>query len=143
MSAIVYLGLGSNMGDRDGNLRRAIKLVDGIPCTSVLAVSSFVSSDASGFDGAPFRNCCIKVRSAVEPLRMLEFLKAIERELGRMNEGIEVDGNGNRVYHDRPIDIDILLYGRRHISSQSLTVPHPRMYDRDFVMIPLKEVRQG
>lgn len=140
MSAKVFLGIGSNMGERDENIRRAIALINALPATSVVAVSSFFSSPAQGFDGAPFRNCCIKITTAIEPLRLLAFLKEIERLLGRTREGIELDRDGSRIYHDRPVDIDILLYGRRHIDLPQLKIPHPRMQERDFVMVPLREI---
>lgn len=213
----VFLGLGSNLGDRETMLRRAVEEIDALPCTVVEAVSSIVETepvgswdtccvrqgdDSDGPDSGDmsaritalpdnaagseatqtfsfdedlqssyfdehnpktrfgksaawkdeankrtntvkrgrFLNCCVRISTAIPPHRLLEALKGIERKLGRTNEGIRKNEQGQRIYSDRPIDIDILLYGKRRIDRPDLQVPHPRMYERDFVMRPLREI---
>lgn len=165
----VFLGLGSNLGDREVMLHRAIEAIDALPCTAVEAVSSIVETEPVGYwealpDSAAgsettqtfgfdevnkrtnavtcgkFLNCCVRISTAIPPHRLLEALKEIEKKLGRTNEGIRKNGKGQRIYSDRPIDIDILLYGKRRIDRPDLQVPHPRMYERDFVMRPLREI---
>lgn len=102
-------------------------------------VSSVIQTPACGFDGADFLNCAARFETDVEPLELLHICKRIERELGREG-GPEYAADGSRVYHDRPIDIDILMYGDLRMDTPELTIPHPRMLERDFVMIPLKEL---
>lgn len=189
----VYLGLGSNLGDREANLRQAVEAIDALPCTAVEAVSRIIETEpegcfagrcatpgddsagrcatpATGSDGlgagvmrgkgagrssagtgkstactdealqGRFLNCCVKIRTAMTPHRLLEAVKEIERRLGRENEGIRKNEKGERIYSDRPIDIDILLYGKRHINEPDLQIPHPRMHEREFVMRPLREI---
>lgn len=141
----VFLALGSNMGDRGENIRKAIEAVDALPCTSVDAVSGIMETDAAGNwdtteERRSFLNCCVRLETTVPPQRLLTMIEEIERKLGREGKGIRLNGKGERIYSDRPIDIDILLYGKRRINTAALQVPHPRMQERDFVMIPLKEI---
>ena len=99
------------------------------------------TDDLRGFAaGRKFLNCCVRIRTAIPPHRLLEAVKEIERKLGRTNGEIRKNEKGERVYSDRPIDIDILTYGRRHINRPDLQIPHPRMLERDFVMRPLREI---
>lgn len=146
----VFLGLGSNMGERRDNLQRAIEAIDNLPCTFVEAVSGIIETEAegkwnqvSGEGPEKFLNCCVRIETTVSPERLLGMLKKIETDLGRLNGGIKRDDSGERIYSDRPIDIDILLYGRRRINTPALQIPHPRMQERDFVMIPLREIALG
>jgi len=130
----LYLSLGSNIGDRRSLLHRAITLI-GERIGTVQRVSSFIETEPWGFESEhPFLNAACMVLTSLSPEQCLEATQQIERELGRTQKS--KDG----IYHDRPIDIDLLLYDDLEISTPTLTLPHPRMYERDFVMIPLREI---
>ena len=132
--ASLYLSLGSNLGDREQTLHRAIALI-GERIGTVQRVSSFIETEPWGFQSEhPFLNAACMVLTKLSPMQCLEATQQIERELGRRTKSR--DG----IYHDRPIDIDLLLYGNLHLSTPTLTLPHPRMLERDFVMIPLREI---
>lgn len=131
----IYLGLGSNLGDKCLHLRTAIneieKRIGHVECQS-----AFVETEPWGFESDnTFVNAVVRVDTALSPLDLLKETQTIEREMGRTHK--TVDGK----YSDRIIDIDILLYGDAVINLPELVVPHPRMYERDFVMKPLEEVR--
>ncbi|MBQ8805236.1 MAG: 2-amino-4-hydroxy-6-hydroxymethyldihydropteridine diphosphokinase [Bacteroidaceae bacterium] len=131
----IYLGLGSNLGDKCLHLRTAIneieKRIGHVECQS-----AFVETEPWGFESDnTFVNAVVRVDTALSPLDLLKETQTIEREMGRTHK--TVDGK----YSDRIIDIDILLYGDAEINLPELVVPHPRMYERDFVMKPLEEVR--
>ena len=130
----LYLSLGSNIGDREETLHRAIALIDERVGT-VQRVSSFIETEPWGFKSKNrFLNAACKVLTTLSPEQCLERTQQIERELGRKKK------SKNGVYHDRPIDIDLLMYGDLKLSTPRLTLPHPHMEDRDFVMIPLHEI---
>ena len=130
----LYLSLGSNIGDRRSLLHRAITLI-GERIGTVQRVSSFIETEPWGFESEhPFLNAACMVLTSLSPEQCLEATQQLERELGRTQKS--KDG----IYHDRPIDIDLLLYDDLEISTPTLTLPHPRMYERDFVMIPLREI---
>ena len=131
----IYLGLGSNLGDKCLHLRTAIneieKRIGHVECQS-----AFVETEPWGFESDnTFVNAVVRVDTALSPLDLLKETQTIEREMGRSHK--TVDGK----YSDRIIDIDILLYGDAEINLPELVVPHPRMHERDFVMKPLEEVR--
>ncbi|MCQ2335079.1 MAG: 2-amino-4-hydroxy-6-hydroxymethyldihydropteridine diphosphokinase [Paludibacteraceae bacterium] len=162
-----YLSLGSNLGEREQRLIRAAELIAArIGC--VEAVSSFYYSEPWGFESANmFCNTCLRLRTSLSPCRLLEATQRIERELGRMTKSL------NGEYHDRPIDIDLIMGFQLNQASSSLsttntdksttqhssvkssvavpcreirretkhlTLPHPLMHQRDFVMVPLREI---
>ncbi len=130
----LYLSLGSNLGDREDMLRRAIMLI-GERIGAVQRVSSFIETEPWGFESEhPFLNAAVMVLTTLSPIECLDATQQIERELGRKKKS-----KGGK-YHDRPIDIDLLLYGDLKLSTSRLTIPHPHMYERDFVMIPLREI---
>ena len=130
----LYLSLGSNLGDREDMLRRAIALIEE-RVGAVQRVSSFIETEPWGFESEhPFLNAAVMVRTTLSPIECLDATQQIERELGRKKKS-----KGGK-YHDRPIDIDLLLYGDLKLSTPRLTIPHPHMYERDFVMIPLREI---
>lgn len=130
----VYLSLGSNLGDRHATMRRAIVLL-GERVGTVDRQSSFIETEPWGFQSVNrFLNMCVRVLTNLSPERVLAVTKQIERELGRTQKS--VDGQ----YHDRPIDIDILMYDDQNIDLPDLKLPHPHMKERDFVMIPLREI---
>ena len=130
----LYLSLGSNLGDREDMLRRAIALIEE-RVGAVQRVSSFIETEPWGFESTnPFLNAAVMVLTTLSPIECLDATQQIERELGRKKK------SKNGIYHDRPIDIDLLLYGDLTLSTPRLTIPHPRMLERDFVMIPLREI---
>ena len=116
--------------------------------TPYTAVSSLLETEPWGFESEDkFLNAAVRyqlrLRKGYNPeaegLMILEICKDIERKLGRTGKP-QYDERGERIYTDRPIDIDILLFGDNKIDCEELTVPHKHMYERDFVMIPLKEI---
>ncbi len=130
----LYLSLGSNLGDRAENLRRAIVLI-GERVGKVQRVSSFIETEPWGFQSEhPFLNAACLVLTTLSPLECLDATQQIERELGRRTK------SSGGIYHDRPIDIDLLMYDDLQLSTPRLTLPHPHMHERDFVMIPLREI---
>lgn len=138
----VYLGLGSNEGDREANIRLALSMLDDVDGVSVVKVSDLIETEPWGFNAdVKFLNCAAEVfvNEQVTPLSFLKECKRIEKSMGR-DEVVEFDTDGKRVYHSRPIDIDILLYGKQYIDNEVLTIPHPLMSERDFVMIPLRQI---
>lgn len=141
----VYLGLGSNLGDRRKNIERALTLLDeGFGC-HYTALSRMIETKAWRFKGDKFLNACVLYRiyrkgsPEEQGHEILALCKEIERTLGR-DEKLEYDADGNRIYHNRTIDIDILFYGTEHIDTEDLMVPHPLIAERDFVKIPLAEI---
>jgi 2-amino-4-hydroxy-6-hydroxymethyldihydropteridine diphosphokinase len=141
----VYLGLGSNLGDRRKNIERALTLLDEGFGRHYTALSRMIETKAWGFKGDKFLNACVLYRiyrkgsPEERGHEILALCKEIERTLGR-DEKPEYDADGNRIYHNRTIDIDILFYGTEHIDTEDLTVPHPLIAERDFVKIPLAEI---
>ncbi len=130
----VYLGLGSNLGDRRGNISAAVRLL-GERVGRVVRVSSMFETEPWGFTSANmFVNAAVCVETSLSPRGVLEATQAIEREMGRTEKS--VDGR----YHDRTIDIDILLYDDLHVDEPDLKIPHPLMREREFVMRPLGEI---
>lgn len=130
----VYLSLGTNLGDKEQNLKSAIQEIT-MRIGSVTAQSAFIETEPWGFESDnTFLNAAIKVETDRTPMQVLRITQKIERDLGRTSKSV------NGIYHDRLIDIDILLYDDLSISTPSLTIPHPRMHERDFVLIPLKQI---
>lgn len=130
----VYLSLGTNLGDKAENISKAIALL-GERVGVVTRKSSFLETEPWGFESEnTFLNAAVCLETKLEPLALLRETQAIERELGRTLK------SKNGIYHDRIIDIDILLFDDEHINTPELTIPHPLMKERDFVMIPLKEI---
>ena len=130
MDEVVYLSLGSNLGDRDRNLREAIQALGGVG--RVKAVSSFYETEPVDFvDQAWFLNCAVAIESLLSPERMMAELLRLEQTMGR--ERIHKKG-------PRTIDIDILMFGERIVDSPELQIPHPAMQGRRFVLAPLAEI---
>ena len=129
-----YLSLGSNLGDRKQLLHTAINEISE-RVGRVEAISSCIETEPIGFDSVHlFLNMAVRVRTELNPYELLKVLKQLERDLGRTRKSH--DG----VHYDRTIDIDILLYDNLEVNSEELQIPHPRMWERDFVMRPLKEI---
>jgi 2-amino-4-hydroxy-6-hydroxymethyldihydropteridine diphosphokinase len=142
----LYLSLGSNMGDRRANIEAALALLNEAFGRGYKALSNIIETPSWGFEAPDFLNCAVlyalprKRESAqAQALEILDTVKRVERALGR-EESVEYDAAGERVYHSRPIDIDILLFGTHVIGHPRLKVPHPLMARRDFVMVPLREI---
>lgn len=137
----VYFSLGSNEGDREENLRGAIRLMDealGTPCSRL---SSFIRTESWGFEGPEFLNCAAMYElEGISPEEVLIRIKDIEKAMGRSGKP-EFDSEGRRIYRNRPIDIDILYFGDRVVDTPTLKIPHPLIEKRDFVKIPLKEIK--
>ena len=129
-----YLSLGSNLGDRRQLLHTAINEI-AERVGRVEAISSCIETEPVGFDSVHlFLNMAVRVMTELNPYELLKVLKQLERDLGRTRKSH--DG----VHYDRTIDIDILLYDNLEVNSEELKIPHPRMWERDFVMRPLKEI---
>ncbi len=128
----VYIGVGSNVGDRKRNIETAIEKLQNIEGVEVTRVSSLIETEPEG--GPPqnkFLNGAIEIKTRLSPDGLLRQLKKIEKKLGR----IRTVKNG-----PRSIDLDILTFGNRKINTPHLKIPHPRMHKRGFVMRPLKEL---
>lgn len=143
MTKPVYLALGSNLGDREENIRRAVTLMDEFFGRPYTKISSLVENPAAGFDGPDFVNGVVRYDLDLSPREILSICKKVERLVGRTREGIELDPQGARIYHSRLIDIDVLLVGDERVDTPALKVPHPRMKERAFVMGPLAEIFDG
>ena len=138
----VYLGLGSNLGDCRKNLERAIRLIDD-RVGKVIRQSSFIETEPWGFESEHrFVNAVVLCETTKTPREVLLLTQQIERDMGRRKvNGAGLMVNGQRIYTDRIVDIDILLYDDLTIDEPDLKIPHPLMHQRDFVMIPLKEIQ--
>lgn len=129
----VYIGLGGNQGDRSEKLKEALLLLNSL-CSSGFNVSPVYETPPWGFESdQSFLNCCVEFNTLLTPQDLLLACHEIEKELGRERES---DG----VYASRTMDIDILYYDRLVITNEELTIPHPRIYDRNFVLYPLSDI---
>jgi len=138
----VTLLLGSNLGDRELHIRSALNMLDIALDGHYKAISPIIESKACGFKGPDFLNCAVKYVTTKPPIAVLQICKTLERNMGRTDEP-EYDESGTRIYHDRIVDVDILFYGKLHIESEKLTIPHPQVESRLFVrelLSSLKEV---
>lgn len=130
----VYLGLGSNLGDREGNLRRAVEMLE--KNVGLERTSSIYETAPWGYLEQPhFLNCVCEGRTAMQPLELLALVKDVERALGR-----EPMGESSIRWGPRVLDVDILFYGQRAVRESGLEVPHPGLVDRAFVLVPLEEI---
>ena len=132
----LYIGLGSNLGNRESLIREALRLIE-LNIGSIARTSRLIETKPLGFQSEHlFLNAAALVVTTLTPHQCLAVTQHIERMLGRKQK------SKNGVYHDRPIDIDLLLYDDVHINDNELTLPHPRIEEREFVSIPLKEILQ-
>lgn len=130
----VYLGLGSNLGNRKENIDEAVRKISG-KVGVVERRSSNIETEPWGFDSPNrFVNAAVKCLTELSPRKVLEATQAIEREMGRTEKS--ADG----CYHDRIIDIDILIYDDITVDEADLKIPHPLIAEREFVLKPLKEI---
>lgn len=130
--AKLYLSLGSNLGDREKNIRTALELLDIAFGRHWKAVSPIINTKADGFDGPDFLNAVVCYESRRNAENILRICKDVERLLGR-TDSPEYDSEGQRIYHDRTIDIDILLYGSLKMDTEMLRIPHPQVENRPFI----------
>lgn len=132
-TATAYIALGSNLGDREGLIRAAIRALNAVPGIRVTRVSSLLENAAVGGPaGSPsFLNAAAELQTSLEPAELLSRMLEIERSLGRVRR---------ERWSPRTIDLDLLLYEDQVIDTQELRVPHPRMHERWFVLKPLTEL---
>ncbi|MDB5764849.1 MAG: folK [Herminiimonas sp.] len=126
-----YIGIGANLGDARGNVQRAILQLDTLPLTRLTGQSDFFSSAPVDADGNDYVNAVARIDTQLAAQELLDALQAIELEFGR-----------ERPYPNAPrtLDLDILLYGQQKISTEALAVPHPRLTQRAFALIPLLQI---
>ncbi|HET9673862.1 MAG TPA: 2-amino-4-hydroxy-6-hydroxymethyldihydropteridine diphosphokinase [Gaiellaceae bacterium] len=130
---LAYIGVGANLGDREATMRAALAALDAAPGVRVVAVSSFVETEPVGYLDQPrFLNAAAAVETDLDARGLLDALLAVERELGRTRDGPR--------YGPRTIDLDLLLFGDERLDEPGLTVPHPRLHERQFVLDPLAEL---
>ncbi|HEU4964029.1 MAG TPA: 2-amino-4-hydroxy-6-hydroxymethyldihydropteridine diphosphokinase [Bacilli bacterium] len=132
LSATAYLSLGSNIGDRLGNLRTAIAKLDEHPAIRVTRVSPVYETEPWGYtDQAAFLNLCVEVKTSLEPKKLHKVTHSTELDLGRQRD---------IRWGPRTLDIDILLMDQQVMDTAELTLPHPRMSERAFVLVPLADI---
>jgi 2-amino-4-hydroxy-6-hydroxymethyldihydropteridine diphosphokinase len=128
-----YVGIGSNLDDREENVRRAVEVLGADPLIEVVAVSELRETEPVGLLEQPdFVNAAARVRTELSPRELLDRLLDVERELGRVRTGER--------YGPRTIDLDLLLYGQETIEEPGLRVPHPRLAERRFALEPLLDL---
>jgi 2-amino-4-hydroxy-6-hydroxymethyldihydropteridine diphosphokinase len=128
---VYFLSLGGNAGDRAANLRMALSAIS-TRCGRVVSTSSIYEAEAWGMTGASFLNQVVKIESPMQAEELMRTLMEIEAEFGRRR-----DGHG---YTDRTIDIDILFMNAEVINRPGLHIPHPRLHERKFVLLPMREI---
>jgi 2-amino-4-hydroxy-6-hydroxymethyldihydropteridine diphosphokinase len=130
---LAYIGLGSNLGDREATIHRALELLGADDDIEVTAVSTLVETDPVGYEDQPrFLNGVAALLTNLPARDLLERMFAVERELGRTRTGPR--------FGPRTIDLDLLLYGQESINEPGLRIPHPRLDERRFVLEPLAEL---
>lgn len=129
-----FIGLGANLGDGVSAMRTALAALAARSDTSVARVSSLYRSSPVGAAGPDYVNAVAELRTSLKPQHMLEVLLEIEHQAGR-----------ERPYRNAPrtLDLDVLLYGNQRVATTTLCIPHPRMYERAFVLLPLAEICPG
>jgi 2-amino-4-hydroxy-6-hydroxymethyldihydropteridine diphosphokinase len=132
--AKAFLGLGGNVGDSRATLERAVAMLNNSPDIEVMARSSDYQTPPWGVENqAPFVNLCVAVETALPPHELLNRVHEVERALGR-------DRSAETHWGPRTCDIDILAYDDVRLNEPDLTIPHPRMFERGFVLMPLAEI---
>ena len=134
----VFLGLGSNLGDRYGHIHAAINEINN-RIGVVVRQSDLIETEPQGYDSKnKYVNATVVVETTLSPIEVLRTTQQIERELGRTNKRATI--NDTTAYQDRTIDIDILIYEGITMHTPQLTLPHPRIEERDFVKKPLSQI---
>ena len=129
-----FIALGSNLGDRGAEIERALAEIAALPGTQLFARSSQYESAPLQAGGGDYRNAVAQVRTTLAPLALLHALLAIEARHGRVRHFLNAP---------RTLDLDLLLHGTAGIVSEALTLPHPRLHERAFVLAPLAEIAPG
>jgi 2-amino-4-hydroxy-6-hydroxymethyldihydropteridine diphosphokinase len=134
MSDRVYLGLGSNLGDRLALIKTALEKIQALPLTHRFQTSKiYETAPVSPIPQGPFLNAACTFLTTLSPFELLDYLQKIEKELGKTPKPKEAP---------RPIDIDILLFGQKQIDTPTLQIPHPAWQERPFVLIPLLDLTE-
>ncbi len=133
---LTYLSIGTNLGNKQANIERAVVLINERVGKVVRRSSDFISEPWGFVSENTFLNIAVAVETELQPLELLAATQRIERIMGRTHKSV----NGH--YADRIIDIDILLYGNEKINLPELQIPHPHIEERDFVRIPLQEIKE-
>jgi 2-amino-4-hydroxy-6-hydroxymethyldihydropteridine diphosphokinase len=130
---VCYLGVGSNLGNRRKNIAQAMQKISKLKDTRIIKMSKVIQTQPMGgpSNQGKFLNAALKIQTKIPPLKLLQALKKIERDLGRTK---------TVRYGPRVIDLDILFYGDKIINRKNLTIPHPRIFEREFVIRPLSEI---
>lgn len=137
---LVYLSLGANLGEREQTIDRALTLLHEI-VGPLQRRSDYYYSEPVGFESEhEFCNICASFDTTLSPIQLLEATRQVEKMLGRTIKS-ETKADGTIVHYDRPIDIDIILYEGVEIETEQLTLPHPRYQERDFVLVPLRQIQ--
>jgi 2-amino-4-hydroxy-6-hydroxymethyldihydropteridine diphosphokinase len=132
-----FIGLGSNLGDREENLRQALRALDATPGVQVVQASSVYETEPVGGPAQPdFLNAVVEVETVLGPRALLEACMTIERALGR-------DRSTEQRWGPRVIDLDVLAMGDLVVTDPDLEIPHPRLAERAFVLVPLAEIAPG
>lgn len=140
---MIRLLLGTNLGDRQSHLDRAVDLLSSRLGTALSATEA-LETEAVGFEGPPFLNMVVAFDPCIAPYALLELCQEIEIEMGRPRHNAEYDAEGRRIYRDRVIDIDILEYDGVSLETPLLRIPHPQVEERPFVAellaMPLRQI---
>ncbi|MBI5571921.1 MAG: 2-amino-4-hydroxy-6-hydroxymethyldihydropteridine diphosphokinase [Desulfomonile tiedjei] len=134
MSALAYVGFGANLGDRRAKFHEAVAALTDLPRSTLMGCSRLYRTEPVGLvdDGNAFLNAVIAIETELSPRALAESMRKIERDLGK--------SPAHRSDRSRTIDLDLLLYGEEIIKETDLIVPHPRMHERAFVLVPLAEL---
>lgn len=136
---MIYLALGSNLGDREWNLEQALAmLAEGLKVD--MLCSRVLETEAMGFDGPAFLNQAVCFESDITPEALLDLCQEIEVKLGRPHHTAQYDADGKRIFNNRTMDIDILKYNDAEIHTDRLTIPHPQLWERPYVQELLNDI---
>jgi len=131
--ACVFIGIGSNEGNRLAHISQAIKALGAVDGVHVVQMATIIETNpVGGPPQGPYLNTVVELETALTPLELLNALKAIERRFGRAPSSVR--------WGPRPIDLDILLYDDQVLETPTLIIPHPRMHERQFVLEPLVQI---
>ena len=136
---MIYLALGSNLGDREWNLEQALALLAEALKVDMLC-SRVLETEAVGFEGPAFLNQAVCFESNITPEALLDLCQDIEVRLGRPRHTAQYDANGKRIFSNRTIDIDILKFNDLEIHTDQLVIPHPQLWERPYVKELLNDI---
>ncbi|MBR3291610.1 MAG: 2-amino-4-hydroxy-6-hydroxymethyldihydropteridine diphosphokinase [Bacteroidales bacterium] len=136
---MIYLALGSNLGDREWNLEQALALLSEALKVDMLC-SRVLETEAVGFEGPAFLNQAVCFESDIAPEALLDLCQDIEVQLGRPRHTAQYGTDGKRIFSNRTMDIDILRYNDQEIHTDRLTIPHPQLWERPYVKELLNDI---